>query len=254
MFKNTFEEGTYLLGTWCELPSPAVVNVLARAGLDFVIIDMEHGAMDYRIAQEMAMAAECEGTKALICVTRLDEQHILRALNTGVSGILVPHIETVIDREKAVFYSKFPPVGWRGFNPFIRSGGYHKVVPGYFHDQNTRIALGIVIEDNAALKILGSIIDDPEIDMVYIDTYDLSVDLGLAGDVRHTIVLSALEKAVATIRKARKVAGCTIKSKQDFYNFKDMGIQFITYKADSAIIYDGISGLKRKLANDDEGL
>ena len=246
MLKNDLKEGLFVLGTWCDLPSPAVVNVLSKAGLDFVIIDMEHGPMDYKIAQEMVMAAECEGSEALIRVPRLDESDVLRALDTGVSGIIVPHIETVKDREKVVFFSKFPPMGIRGYNPYIRCGEYHKPGPDYFHKQNKRIVLGLILEGDAALKDLEAIIDDPEIDLVYIGTYDLSLALGLAGDVQHPIVLNELEKAVTKIRKAKKSAGCMIHNTQDLEKFWDMGIQFITYKVDSAIIYDIVAEMKRE--------
>lgn len=73
MLKEKIKQGKNVLGTWCDIPSPAVVNVIAKAGLDFVIIDMEHGVMDFKIAQEMVMAAECEGCEALIRVSQNEE-------------------------------------------------------------------------------------------------------------------------------------------------------------------------------------
>jgi 2-keto-3-deoxy-L-rhamnonate aldolase RhmA len=81
MLKDELKKGSFVLGTWCDLPSPSIVNVLTRAGLDFVIVDLEHGPMDYKIAQEMIMAAECEGKEALIRVSHLCESEILRALD-----------------------------------------------------------------------------------------------------------------------------------------------------------------------------
>lgn len=246
MLKEVLKNGSFVLGTWCDLPSPAVVNVLARAKLDFVIIDMEHGPMDYKIAQEMVMAAECENVEALIRVPRLDESDILRALDTGASGIVVPHIEEAEDRKKVIAYSKFPPVGKRGFNPFVRCGGYRKVNQEYFVEQNKRIILCLILEGISALKNLETIIDDPEIDLIYIGTYDLSVALGLSGDVDHPNILKELGKAVAKIRKAKKSAGCMIHNISDLKKFKDLGIQFISYKVDSAIIYDTVSEIKRE--------
>jgi len=246
MLKNALKEGSFVLGTWCDLPSPAVVNVLTKAKLDFVIIDMEHGPMDYRTAQEMAMAAECEGAEALIRVPRLDESDILRALDTGVSGIIVPHVEDVQDRKRIVAYSKYPPTGERGFNPYVRCGSYHKAGGEYFNEQNNRIIVGLILEGIEALRNLETIIDDSEIDLVYIGTYDLSAVLGLAGDVQHPNVLKELEKAVVKIRKAKKSAGCMIHNVQDLKKFKELGIQFITYKVDSAIIYDAISDMRRE--------
>lgn len=246
MLKKSLKNGEFVLGTWCDLPSPAVVNVLAKAKLDFVIIDMEHGPMDYEIAQGMVMAAECEGAEALVRVPRLDESDILRALDIGASGIIVPHIESVEDRRKVVAYSKFPPLGKRGFNPYVRSGGYCKANREYFSSQNERTILGLILEGVGALKNLEAIIDDPQIDLVYIGTYDLSAALGVAGDTGCPKVLKELEKATAKIIKAKKSAGCMIHNFSDLEKFKELGIQFITYKVDSAIIYDAVAGIKRE--------
>jgi 4-hydroxy-2-oxoheptanedioate aldolase len=246
MLKKLLKNGKFVLGTWCDLPSAAVVNVLAKAKLDFVIIDMEHGPMDYRLAQEMVMAAECEGTEALVRVPRLDESDILRALDIGAAGLIIPHIESVEDRKRVVAYSKFPPLGSRGFNPYVRSGGYRKADRQYFNDQNQKTILGLILEGVGALKNLEAIIDDPQIDLIYIGTYDLSVALGLAGDVGHPKVLKELEKACAKIIKAKKSAGCMIHNLADLAKFRKLGIQFITYKVDSAIIYDAVADIKRE--------
>lgn len=244
MLKKSLKNGAFVLGTWCDLPSPAVVNVLAKAKLNFIIVDMEHGPMDYRIAQGMVMAAECEGVEALVRVPRLDESDILRALDIGATGVIVPHIKSVEDRKKVVAYSKFSPIGKRGFNPYVRSGGYCKANREYFSSQNEKTILGLILEGIEALKDLESIIDSPEVDLAYIGAYDLSVALGFSGDVNHPEVLKELEKAVKKIIKAKKSAGCMIHNPSDLKKFKEMGVQFMTYKIDSAIIYDAVSQIK----------
>lgn len=244
MLKKSLKNGAFVLGTWCDLPSPAVVNVLAKAKLNFIIVDMEHGPMDYRIAQGMVMAAECEGVEALVRVPRLDESDILRALDIGATGVIVPHIKSVEDRKKVVAYSKFSPIGKRGFNPYVRSGGYCKANREYFSSQNEKTILGLILEGIEALKDLESIIDSPEVDLAYIGAYDLSVALGFSGDVNHPEVLKELEKAVKKIIKAKKSAGCMIHNPSDLKKFKEMGVQFMTYKVDSAIIYDAVSQIK----------
>ncbi len=244
MLKESLKKGKFVLGTWCDLPSSAVVNVLAKAKLDFVIIDLEHGPMDYKMAQDMVMAAECEGAEALVRVPRLDESDILRALDIGATGVIVPHIESVEDRKKAVTYSKFLPQGKRGFNPYVRCGGYSQATREYFNDQNNRVILGLILEGVAALNDLESIIDSPEVDLVYIGAYDLSVALGFPGEVNHPEVLKELEKAVKKIIKAKKSAGCMIHNSSDLKKFKEMGVQFMAYKVDSAIIYDAVSQIK----------
>ena len=247
MLKEELKNGGFAIGTWCDIPSPAVVNILAKAGLDFVIIDMEHGPMDFKVAQEMAFAAEAEGKEAIIRVPRLDESDILRALDLGASGIIVPHIESVEDRENVVKFSKYPPAGIRGFNPYVRCGGYKKPEKDYCEVRNKESIVGIMLEGKQALNDLDKIIDDPNIDVVYIGTYDLSVALGLNGEVDHPQVISRLEDAVIKIRKAGKAAGCMINDSAGLKRFKELGIQFICYKVDTAMVYDAVSGIVREL-------
>lgn len=250
MLKESLKNGSFAIGTWCDLPSPAVINVLSKAGLDFVIIDMEHGPMDFKVAQEMAFAAESEGKEALIRVPRLDESDILRALDSGASGIIVPHIETVKDRENVIKFSKYPPSGNRGFNPYVRCGGYKRPEKDYCDVQNKNNLIGLMLEGRQALNDLERIIDDPGVDIVYIGTYDLSVALGLGGDISHPDVIKQLESAVSKIKKAGKIAGCMIHDSAGLKRFKELGIQFICYKVDSAMIHDAVSGIIQELKND----
>ena len=109
-----------IFGTWCVIPSPEVTNIICKAGFDFVIIDMEHGSMDYTLAQRMVTSAQAEGSKAIIRTPRNDESNILRALDIGSDGIIVPHIKSVEDVNRCISYSKYPPIGNRGYTPYTK--------------------------------------------------------------------------------------------------------------------------------------
>jgi 4-hydroxy-2-oxoheptanedioate aldolase len=104
-----------------------------------------------------------------------------------------------------------------------------------------------MLEGSQALKDMEKIIDDPNIDIVYVGTYDLSVSLGLKGDADHPDVISALEDAVSRIRKKGKAAGCMINDAAGLKRFKELGIQFICYKVDTAMIHDSVSGIVQEL-------
>jgi 4-hydroxy-2-oxoheptanedioate aldolase len=247
MIKEKLKNQECVLGTWCEIPSPMLVNVLAKAGLDFVIVDMEHSVMNFSIAQDMIMAAGAEGKEAFVRVPGNNNSDILRALDCGSAGVIVPHVESAIDRDLVVTYSKFPPQGDRGFNPYIRSGGYHSVGKEYFSEQNKKTLLILIVEGQNGLMNLEAIVDHPDVDVIYVGTYDLSVALGVPGDVKNPKVLKTLEEMVKKIRAANKAAGCMIHSLEDLKYFKKIGIQFITFKTDTAIIYDAFKQMKEEL-------
>ena len=241
--KERIKDGQTVFGTWCLLPSPEVISVLAKADLDFVLIDMEHGPMDFALAQKMIMAAEADGCEAIIRVAKNDEADVLRALDIGASGIIVPHIESVSDRKKAISYMKYPPIGIRGFSPYTRAGGFFSR-PGHTVTENDRVLTGIIIEGQQGLNDLPAIIDDPELDVVYIGTYDLSAVLGIPGDVKNKKVLTVLEECVTKVLSSGKVAGCLFHNPDELKYFRDMGIQFLAYKVDSSVLYDGFAFLK----------
>lgn len=241
--KQLLQDGRTVYGTWCLLPSPEVINVLAKAGLDFVLIDMEHGPMDYALAQKMVMAAAADGCEAVIRVARNDEADVLRALDTGASGVIVPHIESVADRERAISFMKYPPLGIRGFSPYTRAGGYTSR-PGHTTLENTRVLSGIIIEGERGFADLPAIIAEPELDVVYIGTYDLSAVLGVPGEVRSSKVRGVLEECVRTVRAAGKAAGCLFHDLEELEYFRGMGLQFLAYKVDSSVLYDGFAFIR----------
>lgn len=238
--KQALQNGKQVFGTWCLIPSPEVINILAKAGLDFVLIDMEHGPMDFVVAQRMVLAAEAEGCEAIIRVPRNDEVDILRALDTGTSGVVVPHIESASDCARAISYMKYPPVGVRGFSPYARAGGYtsrsdHTVL------ENARIITGIIVEGKFGFENIASILDNHELDLVYIGTYDLSAALGVPGETRNKKVLEFLESSVTLVRQCGKAAGCLFHDLNELDYFREIGVQFLAYKVDSSVLYDGFS-------------
>ena len=230
-----------MMGTWCVIPSPEVTSIICKAGFDFVIVDMEHGSMDYTLAQRMVTSAQAEGKKAIIRVSRNDESDILRSLDIGSDGIIVPHIKSVEDVNKCISYSKYPPIGNRGYTPYTKSGGY-SAADGYREKENKESFVGIILEDEGGLKNIESIIDNDNIDMVYIGTYDISSSLGCSPT--NEKVLKELERCTRIVRDAGKSVGCLFHNEKELNYFRDIGINFLVYSVDSGILYNSISNVK----------
>ncbi|MCI5741702.1 MAG: aldolase/citrate lyase family protein [Lachnospiraceae bacterium] len=238
MIKEKLQQGENVLGTWCLLPSADVINVIAKTGLDFVLLDMEHGAMSYETILKMNYAAEAEGVSTIVRVGDRNEVEILKALDTGCKGIIVPHIETKEQCEEAMSYIQFPPEGIRGFSPYTRSGAYHNY-EGYTKEQNRKLLTGIIIEGEEGISNIEEVINHPALDVVYVGTYDISSMLGIAGQVNHPKVLDILKECVEKIHKQGKIPGCMFSSLEEVRLFKEIGMQFMVYSVDSAVIYDG---------------
>jgi len=241
--KNKLKNGDFVLGTWCTLPSPNVVNILAKSGLDFIIIDMEHGVIDFNIASQMIMAAEAEGCEVIIRVQNNNESDILKALDIGSNGILVPHIETIGDCNKAISYMKYPPIGIRGFSPYTKAGGY-TLKENHTSIENEKLLSAIILEGHSGVNNINAIINNINLDLIYLGAYDLSVVYGIPGDVTHPIVIKTLKECTQIIKENDKIAGALFHNVDELEFFKSIGIQLLCYKVDANVLFECFNLIK----------
>lgn len=235
--KERLKAGKTAIGTWCLLPSDAVVNVLAKAGLDFVLIDREHGPIDSELAARMTFAAQADGCEPIIRVSENSEADILHALDIGSSGIIVPHVESVSDRRRAISAMKYPPIGKRGYTPYARAGGYRRQAD-HTASENNRLMSGIILEGRNGIRNVDSISDDENLDLVYFGAYDLSVTLGIPGQVGDPRVMKLMEKTVKIVRKRGKAIGALFHNAEEMRRFASLGIQFLCYKVDANVLFE----------------
>lgn len=242
-FRAMLRDGKVLYGPWCVIPSASVINVIASTGVDFVIIDMEHGPHSIETVEDMLRASQSEGCEAIVRVAKNDEAMILQALDVGASGIIVPHIESRGDAETAVGYTKYYPIGHRGFSPYTRAGKYSmNNVKDHARVQNEETALILLLEGKQGIENLNDILSMPDIknkiDAIYIGAYDLSQALGYPGQVDHPEVKSHLAEAISMIRDRGIAAGGYVaKNDEDIQWMTAMGMQLITLLPDCTILF-----------------
>lgn len=243
--KQRLKNGETVFGIWCVISSAATMNVIASAGFDFVIIDLEHGPASFETAEEMVRAAQSENVCALVRLGQVNEDYILKALDIGADGVLVAHISNENDAKKLVELAKYHPEGKRGFSPYTRAGRYSGGVNIADHAglQNKNTLVGALVEGNDGIENLDSIVSTSNLDLVYIGAYDLSQALGMPGEVGHSKVKDAMKNAVNTIRSANIAAGGYVaKNAEDIEWMVKMGMQFITYLPDCTLIHRACTG------------
>lgn len=186
-----------LLGFFIGLPSPALVEMIAWAGFDFVIIDSEHGPIGVETIEHMVRTAQGAGMAALV---RLPHAHnITRILDLGADGIVVPHVSTAAEAAAVVDASFFPPLGHRGVTTLSRAARYgFEPTAQFLAGRNDETAVVVIIEDVAAIPEVPAIARMPGIDGIFVGPSDLSASLGHAGQPGHPEVVAA----IATIRDA----------------------------------------------------
>jgi 4-hydroxy-2-oxoheptanedioate aldolase len=251
--KKKLQSGRHVIGTWSVIPSPIVTDIICSAGLDFIIIDAEHGPVTFETAQEMAITCESRGVSPIMRVGDVDESSILRALDIGMHGVQIPNIRNIEDVHKVIQYAKYPPIGDRGFSPFTRAGDYSLKNATKITDKaNSNTLIGINVEGVDAINNIDEILSVDDLDIVFIGLFDLSKALDIPGEVDHPKVLSYLEDLSEKISNAGKYPGTIAVSAEKMNSFIGMGLKYILYLVDCEILksgYQSVLTLNNKYSN-----
>ena len=176
--------------------------MLAAAGIDGIVVDLEHGAVD--ISQAHAMIAATAGTDCapMARVSSVNPQEVKRILDMGAEGIIFPLIRTVEDAELAVASMAYPPDGIRGFGPFLAHSRWQTDLMGYRNAKQDDLVCCLTIETRDAVENIHAICQVPGIDVIVPAPFDLSTDLGLMGQFQHPEFVAAVAKVEAAAEAA----------------------------------------------------
>jgi 4-hydroxy-2-oxoheptanedioate aldolase len=252
LLKQRLREGKFAFGSWAVLPSSSVANVLAASGFDFVIIDMEHGPASFETAEDMIRAIESEGAAALVRVPSNDPALILRALEIGAHGIVVPQISSADEAKRAVEAIRYFPEGARGFSPYARSAGYfHREPSKLAASANQDVIAILLVEGVDGIANLDAITKVPGVDVIYLGVYDLSQSVGLPGQFDHEKVRSAMTNAIETVRAQGIALGCLSQSADEIARYRKAGVQLLAHMADSALLMGACRDIVAQASNNE---
>ena len=251
--KEKLKSGKPVLGTWNTLASPLVTEIFAQSGLDFQIIDLEHGP--FIIDQIHLHVSACETSENCTPLVRIPDNSdwmALQVLDQGAKGVVVPHIDSKESADFFVSTTKYHPKGSRGFTPFSKAGGFTNTNMDVYVEKAINETINIVIiESKEGLDSLEDILSIEDFDVVYFGAYDLSQALGHPGDIKNPEVIAAIKQGVDLVNKSGKYAGGFVpQSKDDISWLLDMGMKFITYEVDSSIIHTHVLDISNWFMNE----
>lgn len=246
--KPKLQRGERALGLFSIISSPALYEVLGYAGIDFVIIDAEHGPLSMETAENLVRAAEFAGITPIIRVRGNEPSLILRALDTGAHGIQIPHVSTYQEALAAVRAAKYHPLGDRGLSPFTRAGRYglDPLKHAARANENTLVVLNI--EGTEGLRNLPEILKVPGIDVIFLGPYDLSQSLGKPGRVDDPEVIDCLRTGAEMVRARGVACGSFAKDMKYLELLIEIGIPYLAYSVDSEVILSTFRGLKENFS------
>lgn len=237
--KQKLSDGKTVFGTWSALGSAPAMNCMAQAGLDFIITDMEHGAMTLETVEAQLYYAEITGCTTIVRLGEVDELAILHALDLGARAIMVSHVSTPEDAARVVNATRYSPEGTRGLSPFTRNHGYSdENIREKMAYANTQIFTGVLIEGEEGIENLPQICETPNLDMVYLGIYDISQTVGEPGDVQHPKVKKILKESVDMINSKGLVAGSVARNPEYMRLLIDTGFRFVSYRNDTSMMYE----------------
>ena len=204
--KKTMREGKLALGTYVAFSDPQIVEIIGLAGFDAAFIDMEHTTFDLALVEQMVRAADLAGVTSMIRVPGSDPGLILRILDMGAEGIIIPHVDGVEGAKRAIDAVRYAPMGDRGGAGGSRAARFG-TVPWTEHvrQSNEEIVLSVMAEDDKAINEIEQIAALDGVDIVALGPTDLSQTLGVTdpADPRLRAKVNEIAERVKGIGKAK---------------------------------------------------
>jgi 2-keto-3-deoxy-L-rhamnonate aldolase RhmA len=244
--RQRLREKGFLLGPFVEIAAPEIIEILGAAGMDFAIIDCEHGALNPQTVAAMIRASGSSGIAPLVRVRENHSGPILEALDLGAVGLHIPQIASREQAAAAVRATRFPPAGARGFNPFVRGASYGADSVENFKragDEDTLVVLHI--EGEAAVSRAEEIVSVPGLDVAFVGPYDLSMTLGIPGQITDERVRRAVRNVGEIAARHGVVLGSYANNLEHAKMWLQDGVRYLSYGVDSNILLGAARDISR---------
>ncbi len=246
MFRERLARGEAVLGGFLSLGSAQTAELMAAAGYDWALIDLEHGAGDEitALAQMQALA-----TRRCVTIVRVESsvrQRVHRVLDFGAHGVMFPHIDTAEEAAACVAAMRYPPAGVRGVAFSNRACSYGANFRPYL--ENSAELLTIVqIESPIAVKNAEAIAAVEGVDVLFVGPSDLSHSMGILGNFEHPDFDAAVRRIAQDASSRGKQCGILLPSPRDLTRFLELGYRFIASGSDAVLLNNAARALVQAL-------
>ncbi|HNH52774.1 MAG TPA: aldolase/citrate lyase family protein, partial [Nitrosomonas sp.] len=189
--KERLARSELTIGSWITLGHPAIAEIMASAGFDWLVLDMEHSVMELSEAQIIIQVLDKQQCPAIVRLTSNHPDQIKRVMDAGATGVMIPMIKSAEDAKAAVSSVYYPPQGQRGVG-LARAQGYGARFQEYRQWLIENAVIVVMIEHIKAVEQIDSILAVPGVDAYIIGPYDLSGSMGMPGELDHPQVQDAI--------------------------------------------------------------
>lgn len=230
--KSRLSRSELTIGSWVTLGHPSIAEIMAAAGFDWLVLDMEHSVLELSEVQSIIQVLDGKQCPAIVRLTSNHPDQIKRVMDAGATGVMVPMIKSAAEAKAAVDGVYYPPRGQRGVG-LARAQGYGNSFQAYRQWLDENAVIVVMIEHVDAVKAIDSILAVPGIDAYIIGPYDLSGSMGRPGDLNHPDVQAAIAQVLEAGRRANKPGGIHViepdpealqQRIQAYFNFLGYGL------------------------------
>ncbi len=242
-----------LVGMWVCSGSSIAAEICAGAGLDWLLIDMEHSTNNLESVLHQLQAAAAYPVSSLVRVPTNDTVIIKQVLDLGAQNLLVPMISSADEAREAVEAVRYPPRGVRGVgSAFSRSARWARI-PGYLNDADDHVSLFVQVESAAGVEAAAQIAAVDGIDGIFVGPSDLAASMGYIGEQTHPEVVDAVLRTFDAVHGAGKPVGVNAFDPERAKSYLDSGAEYILVGADVTLLARGSEHLTATYLPDSEG-
>lgn len=237
-------EGKSAIGTMLiEVRQPSVMQMLSNAGLDFVIIDNEHGAFNIETISDLSRASRQVGITPIVRVPEWSYAHITQPLDSGAQAIMVPRITEAQQVREILQMMKYPPLGRRGSvvargHTDLKSGS----VVDAMKDANEELMLIVQIETKQALEKMDEILSVPGVDVALVGPTDLSVALGIAGQMTDLTLVSAINSTIGACHRHNVFPAIHMNDLTLASHWASKGMRMVSFNSEVGMMTQAAAG------------
>ena len=241
-FKRLLTSGQQQLGIWNSIPGPLVVEILASAGFDWVLLDTEHSLTDIPDLLAMLQAQAGYPGSAVVRIAGQDSVLMKRVLDMGAQTVMVPYVQSAEEAAAVVRAMRYAPRGMRGVSGMSRATRYGQV-RDYAKRAEEELCLIVQVETAGAVGRIADIAAVDGVDALFIGPADLAASMGHPGDLAHPEVVAMIERAIKAIVAAGKPAGILVLDQGFARQCMGWGTTFTAVGIDMSILAGGVRAL-----------
>ena len=247
--KQKLHRGEAVYGTMLRMiRNPAIIPIAKESGLDFVMFDLEHGAYSLETLADMAMMGRCHGLPVCARLPELSRAWVSGALDAGLEGVMVPMIETGEQARQLVQWSKYAPLGRRGYALSTANTMYQRPADaeGFLRECNDRILTIAQIETVAGMESAAAIAGTPGVDVILVGPTDLAASLGKPGQLDTPEEIEAIGRIARAVADAGVTLGVHTGDEM-IQRMVPMGLRFFMSSIDVVMVSEGMAEVNAQM-------